>query len=554
MPQHRLRTRTPRRRVFAILMVPVVLAGLGVGVAMGVGGERHHDGPPTAAQKTDYADVLPAPVSAVPFGGQFTVTASTGVYTTSDSAAARGVANYLAGLLRPATGYALPVATGGDSGGGIRLVLPGGAGGTGAGADRQLGDEGYRLDVSDDQITVRANQPGGLFHGVQTLRQLLPVQAEARTARTAAWAVPSGLIVDYPRFTYRAAGLDVARHFFTVAQVERYIDEISLYKVDYLHLHLTDDQGWRLAIDGWPKLTAVGARTEVGGQAGGFYTQDDYRALVAYAQARFVTVIPEVDVPGHVTAAQAAYPGLSCDGRARRPATDIAVGYSSLCAAKPLTYTFLDEVIRQLAALTPGPYIGIGGDEAQATSAAGYQKIVDHAAADVHAQGKTPWGWQETTAAAIGNPAVATYWNTGPPTARLKQSAAAGTKLVLDPADHTYLDQKYDAGTKLGLHWAGYVEVRDAYDWDPGAYLSGVNAADILGVEADLWTETVASSSDIDYLAFPRLPAVAELGWSPAATHNWPAFRLRLAAQGPRWKVLGIGYFKSPQIPWPAGG
>jgi len=560
MSSHRRSTHAPKPRRLPLLATVVVavvaLAGIGVGVAIGRGSRAHSDGPPTAAQRADYRDVVPAPVSAVPTGGQFTITDSTGIYAPTGSSAARGVADYLAALLRPATGYALPVATGGDSGSGIRLVLADAADG---GPDKQLGDEGYRLDISDDQLTIRANLPAGLFHGVQTLRQLLPPQIEnsktqhAKPTQQVAWTVPSGHIADYPQFGYRAAGLDVARHFFTVAQVERYIDEVSLYKVNYLHLHLTDDQGWRLAIDGWPKLTSVGAATEVGGHAGGYYTQQQYRDLVAYAQARYITIIPEVDVPGHVTAALASYPALSCDGKARAVFTGIDTGFSSLCASKPTTYAFLDSVIRQLAALTPGPYIGIGGDEAQATSAGDYKKIVDHAAADVRAQGKTPWGWQEIASASVGTPAVATYWSTGFPTAPLKRAAAAGTKLVLDPASHTYLDQKYDNTTALGLHWAGYVEVENAYDWDPGAYLPGVDASSVLGVEADLWTETVVFDFDIDYMAFPRLPAIAELGWSPPATHDWSAFRLRLASQGPRWNAMGLNYYKSPLVPWPAG-
>ena len=548
MSEHRSRSSFPRRSLFAVCFALVVLVGIGVGVAIGIA-PAQHDGPPTAAQKSGYASILPAPIRATAVGGHFTVTGSTGVSAPSGSAAARGVADYLAGLLRPATGYAVPVSTGGA--GDIRLELRSAANG------EQLGAEGYLLTVSDSQIVIQAEQPAGLFHGVQTLRQLLPASIEQRTAQagtqTTVWTVPSGSVLDTPRFSYRAAGLDVARHFFTVTQVERYIDEISLYKIDYLHLHLTDDQGWRIAIDNWPNLTAVGGRTEIGGGAGGYYTQAQYRQLVAYAQSRFVTIIPEIDVPGHVTAALAAYPGLSCDGKPRSPSTVIGGAFSSLCAGKQLTGTFLDQVIGQLAALTPGPYVGIGGDEAAATSPAAYTSIVDRAAADVRADGKIPWGWQETAAAHPGTPDVAAYWHTDPPTTQLKQAAGAGTKLVLMPANHAYLDQKYDQNTKLGLKWAGYVEVQNAYDWNPGTYLAGVNSSAVLGVEADLWTETVASSADIDYMAFPRLPAIAELGWSPAATHDWAAFRLRLAAQGPRWKALGISYYKSPQVPWPAG-
>lgn len=557
---------------FVLTTIALLVAGLGVGVAIGVQGAQS-SAPPSAAQRADYADVVPAPVSAVATGGQFTITASTHIYVTATTRADTGanaganasasnspsstlnVANYLAALLRTATGYAIPVTptstTPPNAPNGIRLVVP-------QSTDAQLGPEGYRLDVTADQISVTASQPAGLFHGVQTLRQLLPPQAEQRakpTTPATPLAVPDGHILDYPRYTYRAAGLDVARHFFSVADVERYIDEVSLYKVDYLHLHLTDDQGWRLAINGWPKLTAVGAATEVGGGAGGFYTQDDFRKLVAYARSRYITIVPEIDMPGHVTAALASYAALSCDGKPRQVFTGIAAPYSSLCAGKKATYAFIDDVFRQLAALTPGQYVGIGGDEAQATSASDYAKIVDRAASDVRVQGKIPWGWEETVAASVGTPAVATYWNTGAPAPGLEQAANSGTQLVLDPANHTYLDQKYTPDTVLGLKWAGYVDVRNAYDWNPATYLSGsgVKPPAILGVEADLWTETIASSSDIDYMLFPRLPAIAELGWSPATTHDWTAFRQRLAAQAPRWTAMGINYYRSTQVPWPPG-
>jgi hexosaminidase len=531
-----------------IALVALGLCGLGVGIGVGLrGGGSPGEGPPSTTQRADFADILPAPVSATPGGGQFTLTSATSIHAPADSAAARGVADYLAALLRPATGYPVPVASSDSGGAGvIRLAL------TGA-DDKAQGTEGYRLDISNDQITATAAEPAGLFHAVQTLRQLLPPQVEAHSAHDVAWTVPAGRILDYPRFAYRAAGLDVARHFFTVSEVERYVDEIALYKINYLHLHLTDDQGWRLAIDGWPNLTAVGGRTEVGGGAGGFYTQDDYRELVAYAQAHYVTIVPEIDVPGHVTAALASYPSLSCDGKPRSVFTGIDTGFSSLCAAKPTTYAFLGDVIRQVAALTPGRYIGIGGDEAQATSPADYAKVVGQAAVDVRAAGKTPWGWQETVSAAVGTPAVAAYWNPGLPDAAIKAAANAGTKLVLDPANHSYLDQKYDQNTALGLHWAGYVEVQNAYDWDPGTYLPGVNQSAILGVEADLWTETVATAADIDYMAFPRLPAIAELGWSAQPAHSWAAFSRRLAAQGPRWRAMGVDYYHSPEIDWPAG-
>jgi hexosaminidase len=491
-----------------------------------------------------YSDIVPEPVQTAADTGAdakpFLLTASTSI--TYTSGAAEGVAGYLSTLFRPATGFVLPVAV--TPSGGIHLALD---------APRaRVGDEGYDLQVTADQVTIAAATPAGLFHGVQTLRELLPTSIDSTVRQPyGAWPVPAGHALDSPRFAYRGAGLDVARHFFTVAQVERYIDEIARYKVDYLHLHLSDDQGWRIAIDGWPNLTAVGGATEVGGGAGGFYTQAQYRQLVAYAQSRFVTVIPEIDVPGHVTAALASYPQLSCTGKPTSVFTGISGGFSSLCAAKPDTYTLMHDTFTQLAAITPGPYIAIGGDEAAATKPADYARIVGQAAADVRAAGKIPWGWQETTAVPVAPPSVAGYWNIGPTPASVTSAANAGTNLVMMPANHAYLDQKYTAATTLGLKWAGFVEVQNAYDWDPATYLTGVSPSSVLGVEADLWTETIASSADIDYMAFPRLPAIAEVGWSAPTAHDWAAFQKRLAAQGPRWTAAGIDFYASPQIPWP---
>lgn len=531
-------------------MLTCAVAALGVGIGIGVLSAKGSPAPKpqaeAAAETGAYKDIVPAPVEATATtGAPFVLNASTAVAYPSGSSAAKKVAEYVAALFHPATGFTLPTTAGAGSSG-IRLTL--------TGPDARLGTEGYELQVTDRQVTISAPTSAGLFHGVQTLRQLLPAAIDGTVRQPYdAWPVPAGRVLDAARYAYRGAGLDVTRHFFTVAQVERYIDEISRYKIDYLHLHLSDDQGWRIAIDGWPALTTVGGATEVGGGAGGFYTQAEYRQLVAYAQSRYVTLIPEVDVPGHVTAALASYPQLGCSGKPTQVFTGIAVGFSSLCATKPDTATFLHDVFTQLAALTPGPYVAIGGDEAKATNPADYAKVVSEAAADVRAAGKIPWGWQETTAAPVGPPSVAAYWNIGAVPASVPSAAAAGTRLVLMPANHAYLDQKYTPATTLGLNWAGYVEVKDAYNWDPATYIPGVAPASVQGVEADLWTETVTSSADIDYMAFPRLPAIAELGWSPPSTHDWNAFRLRLAAQGLRWKAAGIGYYASPQIPWPGG-
>jgi hexosaminidase len=359
-------------------------------------------------------------------------------------------------------------------------------------------------------------------------------------------------VVDHPRFAYRGAMLDVARHFFTVDQVKRYIDEVAAYKINYLHLHLSDDQGWRIEIDGWPALTGIGASTAVGGGAGGFYTQDDYRAIVAYAASRFITVVPEIDMPGHTNAALSAYPELTCDGKAPAPYTGIEVGFSSFCVSKPRVRDFIDDVFAQLAALTPGPYLHIGGDESKATPEDDYARFVEMAQQVVADHGKTVIGWHEIASGKLLPSTVVQFWDPTSESPIVTRAAAAGAKVIMSPANHAYLDMKYDSSTRLGLQWAGLVDVKAAYDWDPGAYLPGVDDDAVLGVEAPLWTETITSSDDIDYMVFPRLPAIAELGWSPRATHDVAAFERRLAAQAPHWDARGVRFFRTPEISWPA--
>ena len=225
---------------------------------------------------------------------------------------------------------------------------------TTVGSDPALGEEGYELTIAPDGVTITAAGPAGLFYGVQTLRQLLPPQIEQATAQAGPWTLPAGTIRDTPRFEWRGAMLDVARHFFGVADVKRYIDLLAYYKLNRLHLHLSDDQGWRIAINSWPNLAEYGGSTQVGGGAGGYYTQAEYADIVAYAQQRYIMIIPEIDLPGHTNAALASYAELNCNDVAPPLYTGTEVGFSSLCADKAITYTFVDDVMRELAALTPG--------------------------------------------------------------------------------------------------------------------------------------------------------------------------------------------------------
>jgi hexosaminidase len=358
--------------------------------------------------------------------------------------------------------------------------------------------------------------------------------------------LPAVRIRDYPRFPWRGAMLDVARHFFGVEQIKQFIDRLAYYKLNRLHLHLTDDQGWRIAIDAWPALTTYGGRTAVGGDPGGFLTQADYAEIVAYAAERYIVVVPEIDMPGHTNAALASIPYLNCDGAAPPLYTEIEVGFSSLCVNKESTYAFVDAVLGELAAMTPGPYLHIGGDEAQSTSERDYVSFIERVQMIVEAHGKRMIGWEDIARARLHPPSIAQHWSSDVAARAVEQ----GLQVVLSPASRTYLDMQYDAETPLGLHWAGYIEVKDAYDWDPAAQVVGVSEEDILGVEAPLWTETIRTLADIDYMAFPRLAAIAEVGWSAREAHDWADFRERLAAHGPRLSAMGVGFYRSPQVEW----
>lgn len=357
-------------------------------------------------------------------------------------------------------------------------------------------------------------------------------------------------VLDYPRFAHRGAMLDVARHFFPSDVVKRYIDEIALYKINHLHLHLSDDQGWRIVIDSWPRLATYGGSTQVGGGAGGYYTKAQYTDIVNYAAERSITIVPEIDMPGHTNAALASYAELNCNNVAPPLYTGTNVGFSSLCVRKELTYQFVDDVIREIAALTPGPYLHIGGDEAQSTSDPDYRALINRVLPIVTKYGKQAMGWHEMAKAGPPAAAVPQFWGTTTSDSAVSAAAARGSKILMSPANKAYLDMKYDSSTPIGLSWAGYIQVRTAYDWNPGAYLNGVGESSVRGVEAPLWSETTRTRQDIEYLAFPRLPAIAEIGWSPWSKHNWDAFRQRLGARGPRWQAMGVNYYRSSQVPW----
>ncbi|MFD7336886.1 beta-N-acetylhexosaminidase [Streptomyces violascens] len=528
--------RQRQRRTFARLLGSLTLVA-----AAGFAGIGASAAPAAAGAPRPLGQIVPAPASVSAGGTAYTIGSATRIRVAPGSPDAQRIGDYLAGVLRPSTGYKLPVTSAAGSDG-IRLLLGSG--------DQGLGDEGYRLVSGGGSLTVTANKPAGLFHGVQTLRQLLPAAVEKRTKQTGPWKVAGGTITDSPRYAYRGAMIDVSRHFFTVDQVKRYIDQLALYKINELHLHLSDDQGWRIAVDSWPRLATYGGQTQVGGGKGGYYTKADYQAIIAHASSRYLEVVPEIDTPGHTNAALASYAELNCNGVAPPLYTGTNVGFSSLCVPKDVTYKFLDDVVREVAALTPGRYVHIGGDEAHSTSHADYVSFMDKAQPVVGKYGKTVMAWHQIAGATPVKGAVAQYWGTLGNETDVAAAAQAGTRLVMSPANHAYLDMKYDAKSPLGTSWAGYVDVDKSYAWDPDTFIAGVPAKAVLGVEAPIWSETLTNSSQIEYMAFPRLQGIAEIGWSPAATHDWASYKTRLAQQGPRMTALGINFYRSPVVPW----
>lgn len=484
--------------------------------------------------------LIPVPVSVTPEDGTFTLTAKTRIYVDDDSPVAE-IGKYLAEALRPATEFELPVeplpeipVTG-------HIIL------TTENANTALGKEGYELTVTEDRITVVAPQPVGLFWGVQTLRQLLPPSIERKTAHPGPWEIPACTVRDYPRFAWRGLMIDVARHFFTADEVKHYIDLMARYKMNRLHLHLTDDQGWRIMIDAWPQLAEHGGSTAVNGEGGGFYTQEKYAEIVAYAQERQIMVVPEIDMPSHTNAALASYPELNCDGQAPELYTGTEVGFSSLCVGKDVTYDFVDDVIGEVAALTPGPYIHIGGDEAHSTEHADYVLFIERVQDIVTAHGKTTIGWEEIAKSVMAPDTIVQQWHSGD---QAKAAVEQGNAVILSPASRVYLDMKYTSDTELGLDWAGTVEVQQAYAWDPATEMDGVTEVDMLGIEAAVWTETLNNTEDLDYMVFPRLLGHAETGWSPQDRREWVTYRERLSAHGPRLEAMKISFYRSPQVSW----
>jgi len=510
--------------------------------------------PPTDLTKES---IIPKPVSVTATGKGFSLKNPT-IFV--DESLKDILGSYLSTELNRLTGITSKLASNPDTqaGGNIYLVV--------ADGDAELGTEGYELSISEDSVTITANKPAGVFYGIQTLLQVVPLKAD----QSGNYSIATGTIRDYPTWGWRGSMLDVARHFFSVEDVKRYIDMISYYKTNILHLHLTDDQGWRIEIKSWPNVAIHGGATQVDGGKGGYYTQEQYKEIVAYAAARYITIVPEIDMPSHSNAVLASYGELNNPetkfpkdgnyagpletkgiGEGKDKPTDLytgrEVGWSTLSLSKPNTMKFVNDVIRELAEITPGPYIHIGGDEAHVTKKEDYIEFINRFSEILKANGKQMIGWEEIAQANIDGNAIAQHWASED---HAKEAAAKGAKIIMSPSKKVYLDMKYDSLSRIGYNWAAYIEVDDAYNWDPATRVPGINKEQILGVEAPLWGETLKNMDDVMYLLFPRHPGIAEIGWSPAAGRSWEEYKVRLGNHGPRMKAWGIDYYRSNKVQW----
>lgn len=540
-----------------------------------------------AQAQTTPIHLIPQPVGLKQGSGSFSLTnASTIFYAQPEG---RVAADRLAQQLALPTGFTLRAKPGkAPAVGGIQLMLN-------AVPNSQLGNEGYQLAVSPKAVTIAANQPAGLFYGVQTLLQLFPADVESQTVVKRAWAAPSVRILDYPRFAWRGIMLDVSRHFFPKQDVMRYIDELARLKYNTFHWHLTDDNGWRIEIKSLPKLTSVGAwrvpRTgdfgelapPIPGEAatdGGFYTQEDIREIVRYAQDRNVTIVPEIDVPGHSMAALAAYPELACtkDTSTRvNPGSNFSQWFpngtfkmfidNTLNPSDENVYAFLDKVFTEVAALFPGQYVHAGGDECYKgywEKDAGCQALMQKLGLKhteelqgyfmkrveqiLKAKGKKLIGWDEILegdglATALSPEATVMSWR------GIKggiEAAKRGHNVVMTPNQYVYIDfMQSDPTVEPPIY--STLRLKKSYKYEPVP--DSVDARRILGGQANLWTEAVTTLSHAEYMTYPRAWALSDVFWSPKSSRNWETFVPRMETQFGRADRAGVNYARSAYDP-----
>jgi len=510
--------------------------------------------------------LIPLPAKATFPPGGFSLDPTANILADATS---QDTAQYLAGRLRPATGYPLKLGAGSGSAKG-NIVL------TTRDAKATLGEEGYELTVSQDSVTIRAPHPAGLFYGVQTLLQLLPPQIYAASpASGVSWKIPCAQIEDQPRFPWRGLMLDVSRHFYNLDEIKQLLDSMAAQKLNQFHWHLVDDQGWRIEIKHYPRLTQVGAwRKSIGfgldpkssaaygpdGRYGGFYTQADIREVIAYASARHITIVPEIEMPGHSTAALSAYPEFSCSGGPYSTDLNGGVFAGVYCAGKDGTFEFLQNILGEVIDLFPGKYIHIGGDEVpkdnwQKCAKCQARKTAEQLPSEkelqsyfirriekfVNSRGRNLIGWSEIREGGLAKNAAVMDWIGG-----AVEAATDGHDVVMSPTSNCYFDY-YQATNHATEPKAigGFLPLKKVYALEPvPAKLDAQFAAHILGAQGNLWTEYIAAFRHAQYMIYPRLCAIAEVSWSPKTGRDYADFVQRLQPQFQRFDQMGINYRK----------
>lgn len=489
-------------------------------------------------EKNDNA-IIPKPLRYDAKDGKFVLNENTVIYVKGNNEEETEEINKIAELLKekimPSTGYKFNVIKG-ENPPANTIYL------TTVGGKSELGNEGYEMSTDSEGIKLIAYKPEGIFRGIQTIRQLLPAEiAKTTLVNNIEWSIPSSYIYDKPEYIHRGFMIDVARHFFTEEEIKKQIDYASQYKINRLHLHLTDDQGWRIEIKKYPDLTLIGGSTEVGGGPGGYYTQEQFKSIVKYASDRYIEIIPEVDMPGHTNAALASLGFLNPDGKRKPLYTGTNVGFSTLMTDDEKTYEFIENVVKEISEISPSKYFHMGGDEADSTKKEDYDYFVGRVSKIVQKYGKTPIGWDPIdTAPTIDSSVILQNWKDSNEAARKKNM-----NMIISIASKAYLDMKYNENTPYGLDWAGYIPIETAYNWDPTDF-APKNL--ILGIESPLWTENIANIEAMEFMIYPRLLGYAEIGWTPKSERNWDEYKLRLEKQGPRMEYEGINYYKDNNI------
>ncbi|MBE9491350.1 MAG: family 20 glycosylhydrolase [Bacteroidetes bacterium] len=429
-------------------------------------------------------------------------------------------------------------------------------------ADTALGEEGYFLEVSSGSLIIQALKPAGLFYAIQTFLQLLPPEIESPDVNEEIeLAIPAVWIKDSPRFKWRGMHLDVCRHFFPKEFIKKYIDLIAMYKMNTFHWHLTEDQGWRIEIKKYPELTTVGAwRKEPDGKIyGGYYTQEEIKEIVAYAKSRFVTIIPEIEMPGHSMAALAAYPGLSCTGGPFEVANTWGVKKDVFCAGNEKTFEFLEDVLTEVIDLFPGKYIHIGGDECpkECWKKCGkcQARIKNEGLKDedelqsyfiqriekfLNAHGKKLIGWDEILEGGLAQEATVMSW-------RGMDGGIAAAQMnhdvVMTPTSHCYFDYYQADPAFEPKAIGGYTTLKKVYELEPvPPVLNEEQSSHILGVQGNVWTEYIKTPEHVEYMSVPRMIALAEVAWTRTKYKGWDNFIERMENQYPRLDLMDINY------------